>query len=176
MIFCSSKIRIVNIQIKIIVLILFILCHRHIYAEMCTKTSSLPRKLFASFISFAFIYLWHGYYLFLLVWVFLNLASLYIELFGRHISRSQQYNDLLKSIGSAKIQRLNAVLGGQLLISSSISNVMFIGGPSIGKWLMVHTYFTGGLLNYIVLSVTAYNLYRVSSFIFECEEGKKKSS
>lgn len=141
---------------------------------MCTRTSSLPQKLFASFISFAFIYLWHGYYLFLLVWVFLNLASLYIELFGRYISRSEYYNRILKPIGSKNIQRLNAVLGGQLLISSSISNVMFIGGPSVGKWLMIHTYFTGGILNYFVLSITAYNLYQVSTFIFQCEEEKEK--
>lgn len=147
---------------------------RHVYAEMCTKTSSLPRKLFASFISFAFIYLWHGYYIFLLVWVFLNLASLYIELFGRHISRSEPYRRLLKPIGSKNINRLNAILGGQLLISSSISNVMFIGGPDIGKWLMIHTYFTGGFLNYFVLSITAYNLYQVSTYIFQCEEDEKK--
>lgn len=143
---------------------------------MCTKTSSLPRKLFASFISFAFIYLWHGYYLFLLVWVFLNLASLYMELFGRYISRSQQYNRILRPIGSKNIQRLNAFLGGQLLIPSSISNVMFIGGSDIGYWLAIHTYFTGGLLNYTVLSITAYNLYQVSAFIFKCEEDEKKSS
>lgn len=143
---------------------------------MCTKTSSLPRKLLASFISFAFIYLWHGYYVFLLIWVFLNLASLYIELFGRHIAKSETYNRLLKPIGANNIQRLNAVLGGQLLISSSISNVMFIGGPSIGKWLMIHTYFTGGFLNYIMLSVTAYNLFQVSTFIFKHEQNEKKSS
>lgn len=134
---------------------------------MCKRTSSLPRKLLASFISFAFIYLWHGYYLFLLVWVFLNLASLYIELFGRFISQSEQYNNILKPIGRSNIQRLNAFLGGQLLISSSISNVMFIGGPNVGKWLTIHTYLTGGLLNYILLSITAYNLYQVSTFIFQ---------
>lgn len=143
---------------------------------MCTKTSSLARKLFASFISFAFIYLWHGYYVFLLIWVFLNLASLYIELFGRHISLSNQYNRLLEPIGIKNIQRFNAFLGGQLLISSSISNVMFIGGPNVGKWLMIRTYFTGGLLNYVVLSITAYNLYQVSSFIFQHEKEQKKSS
>lgn len=114
--------------------------------------------------------------MYLLVWVFLNLASLYVELFGRYISRSDQYNRFLRPIGSQNIQRLNAILGGQLLISSSISNVMFIGGPDIGKWLMIHTYFTGGLLNYFVLSITAYNLYQVASFIFKCEEGEKKTS
>lgn len=134
---------------------------------MCTKSSSLPRKLFASFISFAFIYLWHGYYMFLLVWVFLNLASLYVELFGKHVSQSTQYNNLLRPLGSSNIQRFNAVLGGQLLISSSISNVMFIGGPGVGKWLTIHTYFTGGLLNYLMLSITSFNLYRVATFIFE---------
>lgn len=137
---------------------------------MCTRTSSLPKKLFASFASFVFIYLWHGYYLFLLAWVFLNLASLYIELFGRYIAKSERYCAFLTPIiGSANIPRLNAVFGGQLLISSSISNVMFIGGPAIGKWLTIHTYFTGGSLNYIMLSITAYNLYRVSSFIFQSE-------
>lgn len=145
---------------------------------MCTRSSSLPKKLFASLASFVFIYLWHGYYLFLLVWVFLNLASLYIELFGRHIAKSERYCGFLRPIiGSANIPRLNAIFGGQLLISSSISNVMFIGGPTVGKWLTIHTYFTGGFVNYIMLSITAYNLYRVSSFIFqsECPSLKKKS-
>lgn len=137
---------------------------------MCTRSSSLPRKLLASFTSFVFIYLWHGYHLFLLVWVFLNLASLYVELFGRHVAHSERYYGFLRPIiGDANIGRLNAIFGGQLLISSSISNVMFIGGPSVGKWLMIHTYFTGGLLNYAMLSITAYNLYRVSAFIFQCE-------
>lgn len=144
---------------------------------MCTRSSSLPRKLLASFASFVFIYLWHGYYLFLLVWVFLNLASLYIELFGRRIALTQQYCGFLRLIiGDGNIARLNAIFGGQLLISSSISNVMFIGGPNIGKWLAIHTYFSGGLLNYTVLSITAYNLYRVSSFIFQCERPTKKNS
>lgn len=142
---------------------------------MCSRSSSLPKKLLASFASFVFIYLWHGYYFFLLVWVFLNLASLYIEIFGRHIAKSEQYSGYLRpTIGDANIQRLNAVLGGQLLISSSISNVMFIGGPDIGRWLTIHTYFSGGFLNYIILSITAYNLYRVSSFIFQCEHHPKK--
>lgn len=151
---------------------------RHIYAEMCTKTSSLPRKLFASFISFAFIYLWHGYYLFLLMWVFLNLASLYLELFGRFFAQSDQYNNFLKPIGNQNMQRLNAIFGSQLLISSSISNVMFIGGPSVGYWLTWHTYLSGGILNYLVLSIVAYNLYRVASFIFqwEAEKSKQKTS
>lgn len=150
---------------------------RHIYAEMCTRSSSLPKKLLASFASFVFIYLWHGYYLFLLVWVFLNLASLYLELFGRHIAQSERYCDFLRPIvGDTNMPRLNAAIGGQLLISSSISNVMFIGGPIIGKWLAIHTYFRGGLLNYTMLSITAYNLYRVSSFIFQCERPPKNAS
>lgn len=154
----------------------FFMIHRHIYAEMCSKTSWLPQKLFASFVSFAFIYLWHGYYLFLLFWVFLNLISLYIELFGRYVSQSERYNTILKPYGHENIQRLNAFFGGQLLISSSISNVMFIGGPDVGKWLTIHTYLTGGWLNYILLSISAYNLFRVSSFIFQCEKLPSKKT
>lgn len=146
---------------------------RHIFAELCTKSSPIAQKLFASFISFVFIYLWHGYYMFLLIWVFLNLIALYLEIFGRHVARSSDYNRFLKPIGSENIKRLNAILGSQLLIPSIITNLMFLGGADVGRWLTVRTYFTSGLLNYAVLSFTAYNFYRASNFIFEQE---KKSS
>ncbi|XP_031631448.1 protein-cysteine N-palmitoyltransferase Rasp-like [Contarinia nasturtii] len=144
---------------------------KHIYAELCTKTSSVPRKLVASCVSFAFIYLWHGFHTgFLLGWVLMNLTFLYIEQLGRHIAQSETYNRVLKPIGSNNIQRLNTALGAQLTIVTTILNITFIGGLSVGKWIVTHVYFTGGFLNYIIISITAYNVFQVSAFIFKCEK------
>lgn len=153
--------------------IIFLFHFRHIYEELCSKTSSLPRKLVASSVSFIFIYLWHGYYLYLLAWVFLNLAFLYLELFGRHLCRNEQYNkERANAIGVENVKRFNAFFGSQLLIPSIITNLMFIGGSHVGASLAIRTYINGGFLNYILLSFVAYNFYQVSNFIFECE-GKR---
>lgn len=112
-----------------------------------------------------------------MAWVFLNLALLYLELLGRHYSRSEHYERLvIKRIGRKNGQRLNALFGSQLLIPSIITNLMFIGGSRVGQFLATRTYVTGGFLNYFLLSFVAYNFYQASSFLFECEKTKGNGS
>lgn len=108
-----------------------------------------------------------------MAWVFLNLALLYVELLGRHYSRSEHYQRLvIERIGRKNAQRLNALFGSQLLIPSIITNLMFIGGSQVGQFLATRTYVIGGFLNYFLLSFVSYNFYQASSFIFECEKEK----
>lgn len=76
----------------------------------------------------------------------------------------------MKPIGNRNIQRLNAIIGSQLVLPSIAINLMFIGGPDVGQYLIQRTYITGGLLNYSVLSIVAYNFYQYSSFVYAREK------
>lgn len=144
------------------------LWNRYIYCELSTPTSKQWQKLFANFMAFAFIYLWHGYYSFILVWVAANLILLNLEQLQRTIFK--KYRNVLKPIGNRNIQRLNAIIGSQLVLPSIAINLMFIGGPDVGQYLIQRTYITGGLLNYSVLSIVAYNFYQYSSFVYAREK------
>lgn len=126
-------------------------------------------KLVASCTTFLFIYLWHGYYMFLLAWVALNLVLLSLEQLQRHVFDGCR-DHLQRTIGDKNTVRLNAIIGSQLMLPSIITNLMFIGGPDIGLHLARRTYFGDGLVNYFLLSFVAYNFYQYSSAVHAREQ------
>lgn len=152
----------------------FLFNDRHIYCELCSRTSPFWQKLLAGLVSFTFIYLWHGYYMFLFAWVLLNSVLLCMEQLQRKLFDKYRAT-LQRSIGDQNIQRLNAIIGSQLVLPSIITNLMFIGGPDIGLYLAERTYLTDGLLNYILLSFVAYNFYQYSSSVCAREQRSQRS-
>lgn len=146
---------------------------RHIYCELCTKTSPFWQKVWACLVSFTFIYLWHGYFMFLFAWVSLNLVLLFLEQLQR-VQMDKYRATLEQSIGVLNVQRLNAIIGSQLVLPSIITNLMFIGGPDIGIYLAQRTYLTDGLLNYMLLSFVAYNFYQYSSYVCTREQRSRQ--
>lgn len=147
---------------------------RNIYSAICTKVSPTWRKLLASFVTFVFIYLWHGFYWFVMVWSLLNFVCVQIEHVGKALWRRQRYQRELNDWQ----RRLVALGGSQLFIPAAISNFYFFGGIEVGNVFMVRTYgwtSTGPIFSYVCLTAVCYCLYHTSEYIKLGEQKRMKS-
>lgn len=141
----------------------------YIYRGICKGYSSIAKKLFASITTFSFIYLWHGYYKFILIWAILNFFCLQAERVGKQFAETTIYRKACITIGTQWTYRMNAFFGSQLLILSVLSNIMFIGGEEVGIELAKQTYFRNGITNYAMLSICTYCFYQTGEFFFRWE-------
>lgn len=141
----------------------------YIYRGISVRKSSLITKLFASITTFSFIYLWHGYFKFILIWAILNFFCLQAERVGKQMAASPMYRNICAAIGVHWTYRMNAIFGSQLLILSVLSNIMFIGGEDVGVELAKQTYFRNGITNYATLSICTYCFYQTGEFFFRWE-------
>lgn len=117
-----------------------------------------------SLVTFTFIYLWHGYYQFILIWSILNFVAVQVEGLARiALSARKEFWD--RHIGPGNQLRLTAVLGSQLYIPATISNFFFFGGLDVGIEFMKRTYWTGALSSYLTLSACCYCLYHTAEWI-----------
>lgn len=91
-------------------------------------------KLFASFICFAFVFVWHGIQINIFIWSMLNFIGVTIENVGILIGKSKQYHKIQSMyLSSTNIKRFHCILASPLLVMSAISNFYFFGGQSIGN-------------------------------------------
>lgn len=134
------------------------------------------RKVFASFVTFGFIYLWHGIYQFVFIWSMMNFVCLQLEQIGRYMSRTQ--HDLFERYFSeSNRNRIKALLGTQIFIPAVISNFYFFAGVDVGNVFVQRTYFTGNYGVYLSLSFCSYCIYHVSEVIErrEIERQRRKT-
>jgi protein-cysteine N-palmitoyltransferase HHAT len=113
---------------------------KYIYAHLCAKSSGTQRKLFASFMTFFFIYVWHGQWMFILIWAVANFACIVLEYTLKRLYSSASYKRWVT--GQATDRRLRAVIGSHVLIPSVLSNFFYFGGTEIGMVFIRRTYFS----------------------------------
>lgn len=145
---------------------------KYIYKGLSDRNASLAKKLLASITAFTFIYLWHGYFRFVLIWTILNFICLQAENFGKKFSKTQFCKKLMRPIGENNSLRLKAIVGSQLLIISILSNMIFLGGERIGFELMKQTYLRNNFFEYFLLSFCTYCFYISGEFCFRWEARK----
>lgn len=144
----------------------------YIYKSICTRTSSTLRKVFGSFITFIFIYLWHGFYTFVLIWAILNFVCVQAEKLGKVVAKTAAYNSYFGHWSEFGRNRLAAFFGSQLFIPAAMSNFFFIGGYDVGMIYIERIYFTEGIIHYIILSFSAYCIYNTGEYVWRCERKK----
>lgn len=142
---------------------------KYIYKGLCDRNASAPKKFLASITAFGFIYLWHGYFRFILIWAILNFFCLQAENFGKKFAGTRLCKKLMHAIGQSNSNRLKAIIGSQLLIVSILSNIIFLGGERIGFELIEQTYLRNSLSVYILLSFCTYCFYVTGEFCFRWE-------
>lgn len=131
--------------------------YRYIYVPI-RKSNGYFGKLFASFLCFTFVFIWHGIQMNIFIWTLLNFIGIVIEDIGVSISKSKQYYKMQNTYLSSKnTKRLHCILASPLLAMSAISNFYFLGGQEIGN------VFTQNILygKFIVYFSTFYILYLV---------------
>uniref|UniRef100_A0A182SKW2 Uncharacterized protein n=1 Tax=Anopheles maculatus TaxID=74869 RepID=A0A182SKW2_9DIPT len=123
---------------------------KYIYTELCTKTSALPRKILASLATFAFIYIWHGVFLFILIWSLINWVCILFERLVNHCTPADS--------------RWRPIIGTHVFIPSVLSNFFFFASENVGYIYLQRTY-TEGIRNYVGLYVASYCFYQTGQLV-----------
>ncbi|CAO1396589.1 unnamed protein product [Diamesa hyperborea] len=146
---------------------------KYIYASICNKDSKIALKTTAGVTTFFFIYIWHGFFDFVLIWSIMNCLCIVFEKILNHLLKTRTYLSTAKTILKTEnnIHRMNAFLQAHVLIPAVMSNFFFFGGMDVGKEFIRRTYFNG-FWNYIKLVLCITCLYPVSEAI-EIREQQK---
>ncbi|XP_053680334.1 protein-cysteine N-palmitoyltransferase Rasp [Anopheles nili] len=123
---------------------------KYIYFELCTKTSELPRKILASLATFAFIYIWHGVFLFILIWSLINWVCILLERLVNHCTPAKS--------------RWRAIIGTHVFIPSVLSNFFFFASEQVGFIYLQRTY-TEDITNYLGLYAASYCFYQTGQLV-----------
>lgn len=138
----------------------------YIYCSLCSKTGPRYKKVFASIVTFIFIFIWHGFYDYVLIWTVLNFVCLSVENVFKYFVKTAFYANLVRNFNFKNQKRIYALIGSQIFIPSSISNFYFFAGVDVGNYFMQRTY-QSGLFNYLALSVCCYCIFQSAEFINE---------
>uniref|UniRef100_A0A182J2E1 Uncharacterized protein n=1 Tax=Anopheles atroparvus TaxID=41427 RepID=A0A182J2E1_ANOAO len=123
---------------------------KYIYTQLCTKDSPMMQKMFASLATFAFIYVWHGVFLFILIWSAINWVCILLErLVNQKTSASSRWR---------------AIIGTHVFIPSVISNFFFFASEQVGYIYLRRTY-TEGISNYLGLYAVSYCFYQTGQLV-----------
>lgn len=122
--------------------------------------------------TFAFIYVWHGYYFVLLFWCVLNFAGILLEHLLKSTQRSEVYkNWIVTRISTNNVLRIEALLGMHLLIFAAITNFAFLANYEVAVLFLRRTYCCG-IFNYLSLSTSLVFIYFTSEY---CNSRKRKT-
>lgn len=120
------------------------------------------------FITFTFIYVWHGYFLAILAWSALNSIGILLEQATRAVQRSPTYhNCITRRFSTNAVYRIEGVLGTHLLILAVISNFFFLANYEVGVLFLKRTYFEG-VLNYLCITSSLLFIYYTAEY---CKRG-----
>ncbi|XP_031843879.1 protein-cysteine N-palmitoyltransferase Rasp isoform X2 [Nomia melanderi] len=103
---------------------------RYIYTPLLKSNFN---KVFASFLCFAFVFVWHGMQTNIFIWAFLNFIGLNIENLIKSLERSKYCTNIQKKYMSpTNVRRVHCIVTSPLLAMSVISNFYFFAGEEIG--------------------------------------------
>lgn len=114
--------------------------------------------------TFAFIYVWHGYYFVLLFWSALNFAGILLEHLLNSLQRSEVYQKwIVDTFSLNNVLRIEAFLGMHLLIFAAITNFAFLANYEVAVLFLRRTYCCG-LFNYLSLSTSLVFIFFTSEY------------
>lgn len=148
---------------------------KYIYTKMTTRISSVTQKLFASFITFFFIYIWHGFFDYILIWAAANCICIVMEKFVYDCIEGKKFTEKALTVIKTEnnVHRLRAYIGAHILIPAILSNFFFFGGTNFGMEFVKRTY-TNGFYNYFKISGTIFLLYPIAEAIKRYEQNRNK--
>lgn len=116
------------------------------------------------FLTFTFIYVWHGYFLHILAWAVLNALGIILEMIVKELNQLDSFQGKMAMIFSRQNRlRIEAYCGTHLLILSVIANFFFLANFDVGKLFFRRTY-CDGILSYFGLSIMLVFMYFTSEY------------
>ncbi|BES92172.1 MBOAT, membrane-bound O-acyltransferase family [Nesidiocoris tenuis] len=99
---------------------------RCVYKPMCgIRKPSLLRRLAASFVSFCFVFLWHGVNRAMFVWSAMNFVGICLESLGKVFLASAPVSRLISKMNPATVRRLEALACSPMWVMAVLSNYVF---------------------------------------------------
>lgn len=146
---------------------------KYIYTSLCQRRSSMIIKIFAGLTTFLFIYIWHGFFDYILIWSLLNCVCIVLEKLVYYVIGSVNFRKRALAIVKTdnNVHRLHAIIGTHVLIPAILSNFFFFGGTEVG-WEFIRRTYLGGIVNYLKISTCIYFLYPVAEAIKRWENSK----
>lgn len=140
----------------------YLFIFRCIYQPICGASNPrLYKKLYASFICFCFVFIWHGINFTVFFWCVLNYFGLTMEALWNVSKRSHLYSLIKVHLSKSNMRRLHAVVASPLWIMAIISNFIFFGGHNLGI-IYVQEIVKGSWLAGLTLLVIAYCMSQIS--------------
>lgn len=137
----------------------------YIYIELSPKNATFWRRLGAVFVTFAFIYIWHGMSMTICIWATLNFSCVIAENILSAFTNSGVYKSWINRYLNPMWElRLNSLLAANILLPSILSNFIFLGTTNVGKFFFIRTY-TSGFQFYATLLMTIYAIYNVGEWL-----------
>ena len=123
---------------------------RYIYVPLLKSNFN---KLFASFLCFTFVFLWHGMQTNIFIWTFLNFIGLNVESLIKSTGKNKYYLSIRKKyLSETNARRFHCILTSPLLAMSVISNFYFFVGEEIGN-IYIYRILHGTILFYYILCI-----------------------
>ncbi|KAG5671533.1 hypothetical protein PVAND_001727 [Polypedilum vanderplanki] len=149
---------------------------KYIYIQI-TTFKSLVIKLFASIITFFFIYIWHGFYKFVFIWCVTNFVCIILEKLTYKLIESNKFNSkalaLLKT--NENVQFIKIVIAVNVMIPAFISNAFFFGGYTYGIECLERIY-AQGFSNYLKILSSFVLLYPLAEVVKMYQQSKTEFS
>ncbi|XP_050090372.1 protein-cysteine N-palmitoyltransferase Rasp [Anopheles aquasalis] len=123
---------------------------KYIYTQLCARTSPMAQKVLASLATFAFIYVWHGVFKFILIWSLTNWVCILLERLVNHCTPANS--------------RWRALIGTHVFIPSVLSNFFFFTSEHVGFIYLRRTY-ASGITNYLGLYAASYCFYQTGQLV-----------
>lgn len=144
---------------------------KYVYIKITPRNASATRKIAAGFVTFFFIYIWHGFFEYILIWSVANCLSILVEKIIYNYIESPDFEEkalaYLKSENN--LHRLRAFIGAHILIPAILSNFYFFGGTEFG-WEFVRRTYMSGFLTYFNITGTIFLLYPLAEMIKRKEQ------
>lgn len=114
--------------------------------------------------TFSFIYIWHGYFLSILIWSVLNVAGIILEKFVAVMQKSNGYQRwIISRFSPSDVLRIDAIIGIHLLVLSVIANFFFLANYEVGTVFVRRTY-CAGFTNYLKSTTPMVFMYVTSEY------------
>ncbi|ELU12899.1 hypothetical protein CAPTEDRAFT_198699 [Capitella teleta] len=150
----------------------------HIYIPLGGSRKGAFRQLLASFLCFAFIYLWHGATRSLLFWALLNHAGIVAEVLGTKLTQMKFVQQMEEEyLGLRNSRRIRALFGIPMFCLSAMATFYFFGGSFMAQTIYRRLLFEGFPLSNLALVIFVYCLVQTSMEvqIWEAKKAGQKS-
>ncbi|KRT82777.1 hypothetical protein AMK59_3042 [Oryctes borbonicus] len=138
------------------------------YIYVPLKKVKFPSYL-ASFFSFCFVYIWHGWSKDIMVWALLNYVCVTIESAFKHYYNKYIRKWCEQTFNCNWRQRFACMLAAPLLALSAISNFYFFAGMDVGN-IFFRKFLEGNTQRLCTVLFSLYCCSQISSYIKKREE------